>query len=92
MPFASNIAVRQILRSTRGFRSSPRPVPSSIHARTLTGGPNVPISVGHYESGWKIDDIADFTKEGKYHIQTFNKISEKVSALAADSILGAPDK
>lgn len=77
MPFASNIAVRQILRSTRGFRSSPRPVPSSIHARTLTGGPNVPISVGHYESGWKIDDIADFTKEGKYHIQTFNKISEK---------------
>jgi hypothetical protein len=58
----------------------------------LTGGPNVPISVGHYESGWKIDDIADFTKEGKYHIQTFNKISEKVSALAADSILGAPDK
>ena len=46
-------------------------------ARHLTGGA-ANISVDHYSSGWKIDDIADFTKEGKFHIKTYNKISEQV--------------
>jgi len=46
-------------------------------ARHLTGGASN-ISVDHYSSGWKIDDIADFTKEGKFHIKTYNKISEQV--------------
>ena len=46
-------------------------------ARHLTGG-SANISVDHYSSGWKIDDIADFTKEGKFHIKTYNKISEEV--------------
>lgn len=46
-------------------------------ARHLTGGA-ANISVEHYSSGWKIDDIADFTKEGKFHIKTYNKISEEV--------------
>jgi len=49
-------------------------------ARHLTGGA-ANISVDHYSSGWKIDDIADFTKEGKFHIKTYNKISEQVGFL-----------
>ena len=51
-------------------------------ARHLTGG-SANISVDHYSSGWKIDDIADFTKEGKFHIKTYNKISEEVRKQAS---------
>jgi len=43
--------------------------------RLLTGGGPIPIDVDHYTSGWNIDDIKDFTKSGKYHVQTYNKIS-----------------
>ncbi len=39
----------------------------------------VPVDVDHYTSGWNIEDIADFKQPSKYHIQTFNKISPKVS-------------
>jgi D-3-phosphoglycerate dehydrogenase len=45
-------------------------------ARCLTGG-KIPVDVDHYTSGWHIKDISDFTKAGKFQIQTFNKISEK---------------
>ena len=45
--------------------------------RNLTGT-TIPVEVDHYISGWNIEDINDFTKHGKYHVQTFNKISEKV--------------
>jgi hypothetical protein len=38
-------------------------------------GPNLPVDVDHYTSGWNVDDIKDFTSTGKYSVQTFNKIS-----------------
>lgn len=39
----------------------------------------LPVDVDHYTSGWNIEDIGDFTKPGKYNIQTYNKISDVVS-------------
>ena len=36
------------------------------------------IDYEHFTSGWNIEDISDFTKPGKYCVQTFNKISPKV--------------
>lgn len=53
---------------------------ATAFARSLTGGP-IPINVEHYTSGWNIDDIKDFTKSGKYHVQTYNKISPTVRIL-----------
>jgi D-3-phosphoglycerate dehydrogenase / 2-oxoglutarate reductase len=35
----------------------------------------LPVDIEHYTSGWNIEDIHDFTKQGQYEIQTFNKIS-----------------
>jgi D-3-phosphoglycerate dehydrogenase len=52
---------------------------STFSARFLStklDGP-MPVDVEHYTSGWNISDIKDFTKPGKYSIQTFNKISQK---------------
>ena len=49
-------------------------------ARYLSGTA-VPVDVDHYTSGWdqsNFKDIGEFSKAGKYQIQTFNKISEKV--------------
>ena len=46
--------------------------------RPLTGS-TIGVDVDHYNSGWeKVGDIGEFTKAGKFQIQTFNKISEKV--------------
>jgi hypothetical protein len=45
--------------------------------RFLTGGP-IPVDVDHYTSGWNIEDIKDFTKSGKFNVQTYNKISPTV--------------
>jgi D-3-phosphoglycerate dehydrogenase len=42
----------------------------------LKDGP-MPVDVEHYTSGWNIADIKDFTKPGKYSVQTYNKISQK---------------
>mmetsp|Transcript_38795 Transcript_38795/g.116635 ORF Transcript_38795/g.116635 Transcript_38795/m.116635 type:complete len:94 (-) Transcript_38795:1753-2034(-) len=48
-------------------------------ARHLSSGGETPsVDYEHYASGWNIGDLAEFTKPGKYQIQTFNKISEKV--------------
>jgi D-3-phosphoglycerate dehydrogenase len=35
----------------------------------------LPVAIEHYTSGWNVSDLDDFTKMGKYSIQTFNKIS-----------------
>ncbi|KAL7567786.1 hypothetical protein ACA910_000538 [Epithemia clementina (nom. ined.)] len=40
-------------------------------------GPNIPVNVEYYTSGWNVADIDEFTKPGKYSLQTFNKISTK---------------
>ena len=32
----------------------------------------------HYTSGWSIEDLSEFTKQGKYSVQTYNAISTKV--------------
>jgi D-3-phosphoglycerate dehydrogenase len=53
-----------------------RKIPIASRARYFSGSA-VDIDVDHYSSGWKIGDIDEFNKAGKYRIQTFNKISEK---------------
>jgi hypothetical protein len=40
------------------------------------------VNIDHFTSGWNIEDISDFTKAGKYNIQTFDKISEKVGLIS----------
>ena len=35
----------------------------------------IPVDVEHYTQGWNVQDIDEFTREGYYAIQTFNKIS-----------------
>lgn len=47
-----------------------------LQVRPLTGT-TIPIDVDHYSSGWNIADLSEFTRPGKYQIQTFNKISDK---------------
>mmetsp|Transcript_234 Transcript_234/g.308 ORF Transcript_234/g.308 Transcript_234/m.308 type:complete len:88 (+) Transcript_234:205-468(+) len=67
-------------RSTARLASRSSTYAATLAVRHLTGGAGpAKVSVDHYASGWKIDDIADWSKHGKYHIQTFNKISDKVS-------------
>jgi hypothetical protein len=40
-------------------------------------GPTVEFE--HFASGWKnVEDIEEFTEDGKYQLQTFNKISPQV--------------
>lgn len=35
------------------------------------------LDYDHFAHGWAVGDIGDFTRPGKYHMQTFNKISPK---------------
>ena len=35
----------------------------------------IPVDVEHYTQGWNVRDIDEFTRQGYYAIQTFNKIS-----------------
>ena len=37
------------------------------------------VDYDHFAHGWNVNDINDFTVDGKYSMQTFNKISPKVS-------------
>jgi hypothetical protein len=48
-----------------------------VSLRLLTGK-TFPVDVEHYTSGWNIEDIKDFTKSGKFNVQTYNKISPTV--------------
>jgi len=36
------------------------------------------VDYDHFSHGWAVGDLNDFTGKGKYHMQTFNKISPKV--------------
>ncbi len=36
------------------------------------------VDYDHFSHGWAVGDLGDFTGKGKYHMQTFNKISPKV--------------
>jgi len=81
----SSIASFAVRRSASSIR---RQAPQ-IHAnaRHLTGTA-IPIDVDHYTSGWdesSIKDIGEFSKAGKYQIQTFNKISPKGLASFPDT-------
>lgn len=55
-------------------RVSSRTLVTGIETRD---GPNLPVDVEHYTSGWNVADIKDFTHLGKYAIHTFNSISAK---------------
>jgi len=59
------IAAPSIVSSVRALASS------------AVGGGGASVDVDHYTSGWNMGDLAEFSSEGKYQIQTFNKISEK---------------
>jgi len=61
----ATFAVRRA--ASRTFTQQVRPLSTSI-----------PVDVDHYTSGWNTEELAEHTKSGKYQIQTFNKISEKV--------------
>lgn len=45
------------------------------YSATKSAPSPLPVDIEHYTSGWNIEDISDFTKQGQYTIQTFNKIS-----------------
>jgi len=60
--------------TTRRFISPTASLNSSVTCRHLS---TLSVDFEHFTSGWNIKDIADFTKKGKYEIQTFNKISKK---------------
>jgi D-3-phosphoglycerate dehydrogenase len=72
MSSIASFAIRRTASASKGYGFQ--------QARFLTGT-SIPIDVDHYTSGWEsskgIKDITDFTKAGKYQIQTFNKISPK---------------
>jgi hypothetical protein len=51
--------------------------PSLRHSVRNYTGPAV--GYDHFTSGWNTDDLKD-TEPGKYVVQTFNKISPKVSS------------
>lgn len=60
-----------------------RPTFRRLGARALsTEGPKrfnpIPVDIDHYTSGWAIEDIQEFTRQGKYSVQTYNQISTKV--------------
>lgn len=61
-------------------RSLVRPVlEKKLGLRSFSKGACNPIRVDidHYSSGLSIDDLSDFTNQGKYSVQTFNQISTK---------------
>jgi hypothetical protein len=39
---------------------------------------SAPVDFEHFSSGWE-KDSSEYKTEGKFHIETFNKISPKVS-------------
>lgn len=56
-----------------------RPASLATTTHRFYGGP--PVKVQHYESGWTADGVSDDIKSiEKYSTQTFNKISQVVSA------------
>jgi len=38
---------------------------------------SVPLDIEHYSSGWKVEDVSESNRTGKYGIQTFNQISTR---------------
>ena len=57
---------------------------STIARRFVTTRAFVPVEVEHYTSGWKtFGDLESYSPE-RYQIQTFNKISPKVSSFFVD--------
>ena len=53
-----------------------RPALQRLAARSFSAKP-IPIDIDHFTSGWAIEDLSDFTKQGKYSVQTFNQISTR---------------
>jgi len=49
--------------------------PSDDNGVIQRDGPNLPVDVEYYTSGWNVDDIQDFVNPGKYTVHTYNKIS-----------------
>ena len=72
MAYLLSAASRRVI-ATPSIVSSVRALASSA-----VGGGGASVDVDHYTSGWNMGDLAEFSSEGKYQIQTFNKISEKV--------------
>lgn len=48
--------------------------PLQLRCLSSTAG-LTPVDIEHYTSGWNIGDIEEFTKPGKFAIQTYDKIS-----------------
>jgi hypothetical protein len=68
------LAVRKSLQ--QHSRLSKSPFAAAVTAKVSYSGPAVDYD--HFSHGWAVGDLGDFTGKGKYHMQTFNKISPKV--------------
>ena len=59
-----------------------RPALKKFGSRAFASAPQrfnpIPVDIEHYTSGWHIEDLSDFTRQGKYSVQTYNQISTKV--------------
>lgn len=53
------------------------PCKATLRFSSTTPKGFIPVDVDHYSSGWKAIDDSQTCKTNRFHIQTFNKISEK---------------
>lgn len=67
---ARSIATRRVVSCAFVASSTVRE-----YSATKSAPSPLPVDIEHYTSGWNIEDISDFTKQGQYTVQTFNKIS-----------------
>jgi D-3-phosphoglycerate dehydrogenase / 2-oxoglutarate reductase len=71
------VSVSSFARSTAARRGVSCAFVASVrdYGATKSAPSPLPVDIDHYTSGWNIEDISDFTKQGQYTVQTFNKIS-----------------
>lgn len=68
-----------LARQTARFLFS-KPLQQTRASLVATRGYSGPaVDYDHFSHGWAVGDLGDFTGKGKYAMQTFNKISPKVS-------------
>lgn len=87
----SGISIMTILSTLT--RSSTARASRTIYRQAAVASYSGPaVDYDHFTHGWNVKDIDDFTVDGKYSMQTFNKISPKVSPVLYFSfVLGSAD-
>ena len=75
------LATTTLLRRTPALSSAAAAARNNTAAATTATRrcfASAPVDFEHFASGWD-KDSSEYKTEGKFHIETFNKISEKVS-------------